>query len=207
MKLFYNILPKLKKKYNTIYFKVGLILKYMNINSFDLNRITYELEEDTVNVISLVDYPEIRIDGINFILKKNHTLKIPLWIAEVLEEVNMVVIKMDEDVSYSYMAELAHREGDQRQLTELDSLLYRRVRAEIDRLSKDNTSMSLRKLTSIEGSFNKLLRLRFRKILNLAVTDVDDKSNKKFSEEEKWLYNQLHNIFSIWKDNIGSQMV
>ena len=176
----------------------------MSQKIFDVSRIAFDYEEDTITVLAIVDRPNLRFDGINVRLVKDKETQIPLWVAEILEEEDLVVIKSDKSISHSYMAELSHNEGSERTLSKLDSLLYRRVRAEILRLRDTNTGTSLRKLTSIEGSFHKILRLRYKKILNLAMIDLEKNGNLSLTSEEQWLYSQLHKLFDVWETEIGN---
>ncbi len=173
------------------------------IENLDMTRLTFDLEETMVSVIALEDIPDLRLDRINIRLMKDKEAEVPLWVAEVLEENNIAIIKDDHTVSHKYIARVAHKEGDNRILEEIDSHLYRRVRTYIQKLDNINTAKSLRQKTSIEGNFEKLLRMRFKKILNIVMIDNQLDGNLALSEEEKWLYSQLNMIFRSWQRNVG----
>lgn len=175
----------------------------MPIEDLNLTRLTFDLEESLVTVIALKDIPDLRLDRINIRLLKDKESDVPLWVAEVLEENGVAIIKEDHTVSHGYMARLAHKEGENRILEEIDSHLYRRVRIHISNLANINTGSALRKKTSIEGNFSKLLRRRFRKILNIVMIDNQLDGNLTLSEEEKWLYKQINQIFNTWQKNVG----
>lgn len=175
----------------------------MTNGNLDLARLTFDLEETSVKVIAQKNIPDLRIDRVNIRLVKDKESEVPLWIAEVLEENGYVIIKDIQLVSHGFMARLAHKEGEKRVLESVDSHLYRRVRIEIAKLRNTNTSTSLRKLTSIEGNFNKLLRLRYKKLLNIAMLDNQLDGNLALSEEEKWLYTRLNEIFITWQAKAG----
>lgn len=179
----------------------------MSQKIFDVSRIAYDYEEGSITVLATVDLPNLRFDGINVRLIKDKETQIPLWVAEILEEEDLLIIKSDKSISHSYMAEISHKEGSERTLSKLDSLLYRRVRAEILRLRNTNTGSSLRKLTSIEGSFHRILRLRYKKILNLAMIDLEKNGNLSLTSEEQWLHSQLNKIFEVWEKEIGTPSI
>ncbi|MHA2253007.1 MAG: hypothetical protein ACXAD7_21770 [Candidatus Kariarchaeaceae archaeon] len=162
----------------------------------DLTRLNYELEEEPIPVIAMKDYLDLRIDGINLNLIKDQSTEIPLWIARILEESNIVSIRSDDIISPRSIRTIAHQEGEKRSLAEIDSLLYRRVRTEIGRLRKLGTANALRKLTSIEGSFNTILRLRYRKILNLATIGKDKDSYQQTLTQEE--------LFLTWNKVVGA---
>ncbi len=171
----------------------------------DLTRLNFELEDENVKILPLVDNLNLRIDGINLNLTKDQETEAPLWIARILDENKTVKILGDDVISPRSIRSIAHQEGEKRSLLEIDPLLYRRVHHEIKRLKKENTNNARRKLTSIEGSFNTILRLRFRKILNLStIGHSEDNYLKTLSKEEAWLYQKLNNLFKSWNNNVGS---
>ena len=175
----------------------------MTNGNLDLSRLSFDLEEMPVKVVAKKDMEEVRIDRIAIHLIKDKETEVPLWVAEILEEQDLVKIKADQMVNHGFMARLAHRESENRALESVDSLLFRRVRIEIENLRKDKSSSALRKLTSIEGNFNKLLRLRFRKLLHIVMIDNQLDGSLELTEEEKWLYTQLNEISTIWQKNAG----
>ena len=64
--------------------------------------------------------------------------------------------------------------------------------------------MALRRLTSIEGSLNTILRLRSRKILSLVRDDEGDFAKTNMTAEEEWLFKRLNDVYTNWKSNIGT---
>ncbi|OLS29124.1 MAG: hypothetical protein HeimC2_03190 [Candidatus Heimdallarchaeota archaeon LC_2] len=171
----------------------------------DLTRLVYEFEEENIQVLPLKDYPELRLDGLEIRLIKGQETKIPLWVAEILANENYVKILIDDSLSPRSLKQLVHQENETRSLSPVDSLLYRRVRKYIEDLHNKGTSGAYRKLTSIEGSFNTLLRLRFRKIINYATSGkLDSKDRNSLTEEEQWLFDNLHNLFEIYQKNAGT---
>ncbi|MHA2172498.1 MAG: hypothetical protein ACXAB7_21720 [Candidatus Kariarchaeaceae archaeon] len=171
----------------------------------ELVRLNYDLEEENVTILAKEDLFDLRIDGITINLTSNQETEVALWVALVLEEHGLVTIQEQESISPRNVKAIAHEEGNKRSLAELDSLLFRRVRTEIERLRKVGTNNARRKLTSIEGSFNTILRLRFKKLLNLASLGQDhDSLQKTLSKEEEWLYIRLYDLFKTWNSGAGS---
>ncbi|MCY3412967.1 MAG: hypothetical protein INQ03_15115 [Candidatus Heimdallarchaeota archaeon] len=175
----------------------------MPSGELDLARLVFEMEESLVPVIAKIDLPNLKLDRVNVRLIKDQVSEVPLWVAEILESMEVAIIQEDQKVSHGYLARLAHKEGEDRTLKPIDSHLYRRVRIEIDRLDNINTSTSLRRKTSLEGSFQKLLRRRFKKLLNIVMIDNQLDGNLPLTEEEKWLYQELNKVFSTWQSRVG----
>ena len=171
----------------------------------DLTRLVYDFEEEDIHVLPLKDYPDLRLDGLGIRLVKGQETKIPLWVAEILAEEDYVKILIDDSISPRSLKQFVHQENETRSLNSVDSLLYRRVRKYIEDLRNKGTSGAYRKLTSIEGSFNSLIRLRFRKIINYATSGkLDSKDRNSLTDEEQWLFDNLHNLFVTYQGNAGS---
>lgn len=176
----------------------------MSNSSLDLSRLVYELEEELVSVVALKTLQDLRIDGISIQLIEGQEAKLPLWIAEILEQEQYVKQIAEEMISPRAIKELVHKEQENRAVNPVDSLLFRRVRKYIEELRNKSTSSALRKLTSIEGNFHTLMRLRFRKIMQYAAGgQLDHKGRNSLSAEELWLYQQLYDIFEIYTKTTG----
>jgi hypothetical protein len=164
----------------------------------------YDFEEEEISVLALKDYPDLRLDGMGIRLIKGQESKIPLWLAELLSDENIVKISVDDNISPRALKQLVHQENESRSINTVDSLLFRRVRRYIEELRIKSTSSAYRKLTSIEGSFDTLLRTRFRKIINYATSGrLETKDRNSFAEEERWLFENLHNLFVSYRENAG----
>lgn len=171
----------------------------------DLRRLMYDFEDEEITVLALKDYPDLRLDGMGIRLIKGQETKIPLWVAEILANEKIVKISADDTISPRALKQLVHQENEARSLHQVDSLLFRRVRKYIGELHNKSTSSAYRKLTSIEGSFNTLLRLRFRKIISYAVSGkLDPKDRNSLAEEEKWLFENLYDLFVSYQKNAGT---
>lgn len=170
----------------------------------DLTRLMYDFEEEDITVLALRDYPDLRLDGMGIRLIKGQETKIPLWLSEILADEKIVKISADDRISPRALKQLVHQENEARSLSQIDSLLFRRVRKYIEELRGKGTGSAFRKLTSIEGSFNTLLRLRFRKIINYAVSGkLDPKDRNTLAEEEMWLFESLYDLFISYQKNAG----
>lgn len=169
----------------------------------DLQRLQFELEEASIEVLPLQDYQNLRFDGIQIHLVKDQTTSIPLWVAEILEAEQIVKIQLDNYVSPRNIRQLAFQEEESASLNKIDPLMYRRIRHYIELLNREASANSLRRLTSIEGSFNTILRLRYRKLLNLATVKRDATNIEKLTSEESWIYRNLHELFRQFSESVG----
>lgn len=173
--------------------------------TLDIARITYELEEEPVRVLPLETKTDIKLDGIQIQLIKDQEINVALWMAEILEKEGLVAIQSDEIVSPSSLNLIVRKEGDARSITQVSSLLFRRVRIEIDRLRKENNTNALRRLASIEGSFNTIVRLRNKKILTMAFGgQLDSRTKNQLTTEELWLFQHLEGLFEVYAKSVGS---
>lgn len=171
----------------------------------DLTRLMYDFEEEDITVLALKDFPDLRLDGMGIRLISGQEAKIPLWLAESLAEQKIVKINADDSITPRALKQLVHQENETRSLSQVDSLLFRRVRKYIEELRNKGSSSAYRKLTSIEGSFNTLLRLRFRKIINYAVSGkLETKDRKSLAEEERWLFESLYDLFISYQKSAGT---
>lgn len=166
----------------------------------EIKRISWDFEEREVEVLGLTNREMIDVDGIKIRLIEGQPMKVPYWVAEILVEEGLAAITDDADVNFRKLAELAHLEAQSKKLVALNSPLFlRRVAAEIKRLDSENNKMAMRKLSSIEGSLNKIMRHRMRKILTYARTgEQESKLKMMFSSEEEWLYKKLNLLLTEW---------
>ena len=171
----------------------------------DLKRLQFELEEEPIEILPLQDFADLRFDGIQLHLVKDQVATIPLWVAEILENEGVIKIQLDNYVSPRSVRQLAFQEEETPALNKIDPLMYRRIRHYIDLLGKESSQASLRRLTSIEGSFNTILRLRFRKLLNIATVKRDSTNMARLTSEESWIYNNLNGIYRHFSDSVGSK--
>ncbi len=171
----------------------------------ELNRIDFDFGEEPVQVICIKKFETFDIDNISVHIPEGQSAKVPYWIAEILLERDLVEFDSDEEINYRTMAQYAHEEGREKKLARLPSSLFiKRTRAEIKRLSSENNKMAIRKLTSIEGSFNKIMRNRMKKILQEAIVNANEnKQNPNLLEEEVWLLNHLRFLLKNWQSQLG----
>jgi len=168
----------------------------------ELARLNYDFEEADIEVEPLMDYGNLRFDGNNYNIIEGRKLNLPLWIAEILEENGIVMINTTNSGSVDRLRSVMQKERKYPTLTDLDRLLYRQVRNEINNLRAQGTQTSLMQLSSLEGSLNGILRLRTRKILQI-VRDDEGMNNPNMTAEEEWLFERLNSLYSSWKEKVG----
>ncbi|RMG30161.1 MAG: hypothetical protein D6732_16685 [Methanobacteriota archaeon] len=172
--------------------------------SLELKRIEFDFEEGIVHVIGKKDLDALDIDGINIRLVEGQSTKMPFWVAELLVQEGLAEFADDAEINYRTLAQLAHEEAREKRLAKLPTKLFiRRVRFEIERLSKERNRIALRKLASIEGSFNKIIKQRMRKLIQEALISSEETKNTALLEEEEWLLNRLRALLNTWQESLG----
>lgn len=172
--------------------------------ALELKRIEFDFEEGIIHVIGKQDLPSLDIDGINIRLIEGQSTKMPFWVAELLVQEGMAEFADDAEINYRTLAQFAHEEAREKRLAKLPTKLFiRKVRFEIERLSKERNRIALRKLASIEGSFNKIIKQRMKKLIQEALISTDETKNSALLEEEEWLLNRLRGILTTWQESLG----
>jgi hypothetical protein len=169
-----------------------------------MGRLNYELEEETVTVVPLRDYTNLRLDGMLFNLIEGRKAEIPLWIAEILENRGYVFIENDIKGVKDKLRRIFEQEREYGKLVEMDSLLFRRVRTQIDKLRNDNNESSVFELRTIEALFHRIINRRLKKIFrSIIAEDGDEHHLKLFTREEQWLVDRLKEMYSSWVKSVG----
>ncbi len=173
--------------------------------SLELKRIDFDFEESLVFVKGLKSLDPIDIDGINIRLVENQSTRVPLWVADILVREGYASYDDDADINYRTLAQLAHEEAKQKKLAHLPTKLFiKRAKFEIERLSKEHNKVALRKLASIEGSFNKIIKRRMKKLIQEAILASDEiKNQPNVLAEEEWLLNNLRRLLQSWQEALN----
>jgi hypothetical protein len=171
----------------------------------ELKRISWDFEEGFVDVRAKVNRDMMDLDGIKIKLIIGQITTVPYWVAEILADEDLIEFEMDKNLNVQTLSEFSHRESKERKLVELNSPLFiRRVQKVIEALESQHTVMSMRKLSAIKGSFNKIMRHRRKKILEYAITgEQESKIRLLLSAEEEWLFNRLNELLTKWPETVG----
>lgn len=187
-------------------FLTKIIPEILMIDDFalELRRIEFDFEEGTVHVVGTKDMESLDIDGINIRLIQGQSTKMPFWVAELLVNEGLADFAEDAEINYRTLAQLAHEEAREKRLAKLPTKLFiKRVRFEIERLSKERNRVALRKLASIEGSFNKIIKQRMKKLIQEALISNEETKNSALLEEEEWLLTRLRGLLNTWQESLG----
>ncbi len=168
----------------------------------EMRRIEWEFEEEKIEVQALRDFGTLDIENYHLSLRKDDIIQLPLWLAEVLIDEGIVRYHRDQQVDLNRLLQISYDENKSSSLVELNtSMFIRRVKEEIRRLEQESGIMAVRKLTSMKGSFNKIMRARIKKIMTYAQsTDQESKNKRLFSAEEEWIYYRMRELFESWTD-------
>ncbi len=172
--------------------------------ALELRRIEFDFEEGFVNVIGKSDLNLIDIDGLKIRLVEGQSSKMPFWVADIFVREGLAEFEEDTEINYRSLAQLAHEEARQKRLAKLPTKLFiRKVRFEIERLNKEKNRVALRKLASIEGSFNKIVKQRMKKLIQEALISGEENKNNSLLEEEEWLLTKLKSLLGAWQEALG----
>jgi len=166
----------------------------------EMRRIEWEFEEEKIEVRALEDFESLDIENFHISLRKDDVIQLPLWLADVLIEEGLVQFHKDPIIDLNKLLQISYDENKSTSLVELNtSMFIRRVKEEISRLEQENGIMAVRKLTSVKGSFNKIMRARIKKIMAYAQSSDQESKNKRiFSAEEQWIYYRMRELLESW---------
>ena len=171
----------------------------------ELERFTWEFQEEKVDILALKNFGPVDIDKVHLNLVRGKITSVPLWVAEILQEEEIVQINGFEEVNFAFLLKLAYDETKSERLTELGIPMFiEKVKNEIKRLENNPNKNSpnintMQKQTSVRGSFNTIIRYRFKKILKyMQGTSSPIKNKRILTTEEEWLYGKLRDLFEIW---------
>lgn len=127
---------------------------------------------------------------------------IPLWIAELLEENELIVIpeKISESTPRNFTAELnEYTQGKGSQV--FSSNYYRWVRKEIEELRSYTNDAELIKLNRLESYLDAVLRRKARGIVSKFPFDQEN-IKSSYTGESSWLVQKYVEIVEEWKEMV-----
>jgi hypothetical protein len=176
----------------------------------DLKRAEYEFYEENIEVMALVDRSgenAIRFEGMHLILVKNNRTLVPLWVAEILEQQELVSIPIDDSTLLEELDIINSREN-QGKLSKIDKNLYSRVKKELKILRNNSNRQNAMRYRSLYDYYNAIIEKRARKIVTMfSYQDIEDnQAIRDLPAEERWLLNRINEIYTVWKRRIGREI-
>ena len=161
-----------------------------------------------VKIIANRNCPEIKLAGLTVgPFDEGNEYEVYFWVAKELANTGMVHFREDDILDATKLFKIQWREGVQipGQISELPEDFYPKLRRHLSTL-KDEITKQPEKINEYERTKHlakDIVNSRLKKIVALSTAPgQSDHVQKKFSSEEKILYEHLVRIISEWKTKI-----
>lgn len=169
----------------------------------ELDRIQYDFEEIDVPVKCLQTVQEFDIGNRKIKLIKGLKMKIPFWLALLLEKEELVEIEEEERIDFPYLFKLSKEESSNRDLQKITPFLYIQVKHLFDEFVKQGKTLPYRQRESMEMKLRELMTKRLSKILKIAEKGKNITAmTRNMTPEEKWLNDTVTTFVDKWKDMV-----
>lgn len=172
----------------------------------EIERIQHDFEDLDVEVRCEESFDEFDIGGKKIRLVKRSTIKLPYWLAVILEEEKYVTIinppKIDRIMLNTKRVE---EEKDRYKLQDIDKYFYLSAKQTYQELVKKGKMASAKDKEIMEKELFRLLRMRLPKIVKMAETDGLNISSqsRNLTPEERWLCKLIANAVNKWSKTVN----
>ena len=164
-------------------------------------------ENSLVRIVANRNCPEIKLAGLTVgPFDEGNEYEVYFWVAKELANAGMVHFREDDLLDSTKLFKVQWREGVQvpGQISDLPDDFYPKVRRYLAILKQEATQPE--KITEYQKTQHlakDVVNSRLRKIVALAsASGQSEQVTKKFSHEERILYEQLVRVISEWKAKI-----
>lgn len=169
----------------------------------ELERIQYDFEEIDVPVKCMKTLDEFDIGNRKIKLVQGLRLKIPFWLANLLEKEKSVEVEESEELDFPALYKLAIKEGENIDLQKISTFFYILMRQSFKEYSQKSTTIPYRQKESIEMKLRELMTMRLSKIIKIAEKGKNITiKTRNMTPEEKWLYETVAGFVEKWKDMV-----
>ena len=169
----------------------------------ELKRIQYDFEEIDVPVKCLQTVQEFDIGNRKIKLIKGLRLKIPYWLASLLEDEGLIEIEEMEPIDFPYLFKLSKDETNNRDLQKITPFLYIQIKNLFEEYVKQGKTLPYRQKESMEMKLRELMTKRLSKILKIAEKGKNiTVKTRNMTPEEKWLNDTVSTFVEKWKDMV-----
>ncbi|QKQ99588.1 DNA replication complex GINS family protein [Metallosphaera tengchongensis] len=142
-------------------------------------------------------------------LIKGSQAEIPIWLTEILEQEGYVSpspISIEEISKYLYQEK--QNSTVPGSLVQLPWDFYMRAKATLSELTKGKSIQEVERLNKISYMINEVVRIRLRKIIQLASLNVGDQTIlSKLTPEENLIFLELKKNLEIINGDIGGNTI
>jgi len=176
--------------------------------SINIRNMDFSFEHSPVKIIANRNCPEIKLAGLNIgPFEEGNEYEVSFWIARELEKAGIARFREEErlDTAKLHKIQWAERVQTSRQISKLPENFYPKLRRCLTEL-KEEASKAPEKLREYEKSRHvtqDIVNSRLKKIVSLASAPPQtEQTLRNFTNEERFLYEQLNKIIHEWKTQI-----
>ena len=172
-----------------------------------IRNLDFRFENSLVKITANRNYPETKLAGLNIgPFEEGNEYEVYYWIAQKLAESGIVHFREDDclDATKLYKVQWKERVQIAGQISDLPEDFYPRLRRYLtnikEEITKPEKMHEYEKATQLAWD---IVNSRLKKIVTLSSGPAQtDQVLKKFTEEERLIYEQLGKIINKWRTQI-----
>jgi len=173
-----------------------------------IKNLDFRFENSPVKIIADRNYPEIKLAGLNVgPFEEGNEYEVYYWIAQELLEYGVAHFREDDclDATKLYKVQWKERVQIAGQISELPEDFYPKLRRYLANI-KEETAQQPEKMQEYEKARHlawDIVNSRLKKIVALSAGPAQtDQVLKKFTSEERLIYEQLGKLIAEWRKQI-----
>ncbi len=171
----------------------------------EVKRINLPLLVEEVKVEIVKPLPEVLEDRPIHLLPVGAVVEVPRWLASILEEKGFVKVLDEGGMDVAALSKLSWREERSSSLLPAEELLYAKIRALLEQLSREalvNIEAHALKRQA-EVKVRDIMRCRLQKLVQAALSPSVPKSLlDSLTPEEKFLFERIKSLINEWLSSI-----
>jgi len=176
----------------------------------ELRNLDFRFENSPVKIIADRNHPEIKLAGLRVgPLEEGNEYEVYHWIGFLLVQAGIAHFREDDELDATKLYKVQWKERVQAagQISELAEDFYPKLRRYLAEVKEESTTTRQpEKVQEYEKAKHlawDIINSRLKKIVSLASGPTQtDQIIKKFTNEEKMLYDQLYKAISEWRAHI-----
>lgn len=171
-------------------------------------RLDFIFENSTTRIIANRNLPEIKLAGLNVgPLEEGNEYEVHYWIARELEKSGIAHFREEEQLDSAKLFKIQWKERAQTagQISKLPDDFYPKLRRHLAELKEQSVKApeKMREYETFRSLAHDIVNSRLRKVVALASSPTQSEQiTKNFTNEEKFLYNQLSDLIRTWRTRI-----
>jgi len=166
----------------------------------ELRRIQFDFEDSLLEVDCLKDLEFEKLEGKKISFRKGMKVKLPFWLARILEKEGYVKVHVTEKIDYPTLYKKTLGELEHMGLQNINKYFYILARMTLEDAEKKKLSLTFRDKQKMEIEIRKLMTSRLSKILKIAEKEKNITNMvRNMTPEEQWLYQLVSDAVKSWK--------